>query len=128
LHFDLALVCIQACGSGATTAGLALANKLSGYNATVIGYGVCDDDDYFYDFIDGMYAGLGAEGQDARTLLHMRNSKGAGYAMSRCDSTRKLAQIVPLRLLPVVRTLALWSTGAVGSRKKCSCKEPLAQG
>ena len=76
----------QACGSGATTGGLALANHLSGYGAKVIGYGVCDNDDYFYDFIGGLLAEVGFEG-DVRTLLRMRNSKGAGYAMSRCALT-----------------------------------------
>jgi hypothetical protein len=41
--------------------------------------------------------------------------------------TRKLAQNVH-RPVPVARTLVLWSTGAVGSCKKCLCKKLLAQG
>ena len=45
----------QACGSGGTTAGLALGNHLSGYGARVRAYGVCDDPDYFYRVIDGLY-------------------------------------------------------------------------
>lgn len=45
----------KACGSGGTTAGLALGNHLSGYGARVRAYGVCDDPDYFYGFIDGLY-------------------------------------------------------------------------
>ncbi len=28
--------------------------------ATIHAYGVCDDEDYFYDFIDGIYKELGA--------------------------------------------------------------------
>ena len=51
---------MQACGSGGTTAGLALGNHLSGMGATVHAYGVCDDEEYFYDFIDGLYKLLGA--------------------------------------------------------------------
>lgn len=51
---------MQACGSGGTTAGLALGNHLSGMGATVHAYGVCDDEEYFYDFIDGLYQLLGA--------------------------------------------------------------------
>ena len=51
---------MQACGSGGTTAGLALGNHLSGMGATVHAYGVCDDEEYFYDFIDGLYELLGA--------------------------------------------------------------------
>lgn len=74
---------MQACGSGATTAGLALASHLSGYGAKVVGYGVCDSDDYFYDFIDDLFEGLGAEAK-ARDLVTMKNCKGAGYAISRC--------------------------------------------
>ena len=50
----------QACGSGGTTAGLALGNELSGMGATIHAYGVCDDEEYFYDFIDGIYKDLGA--------------------------------------------------------------------
>ena len=51
---------MQACGSGGTTAGLALGNHLGGMGATVHAYGVCDDEEYFYDFIDGLYKLLGA--------------------------------------------------------------------
>ena len=51
--------CMQACGSGGTTAGIALGNHLSGYGARIWAYGVCDDPDYFYDFIDGLYRDLG---------------------------------------------------------------------
>ena len=50
----------QACGSGGTTAGIALGNHISGFGARVHGYGVCDDPEYFYDFIQGILDGLGA--------------------------------------------------------------------
>lgn len=42
---------IMACGSGGTTAGVALAAQLSGMKAKVHGYGVCDDEEYFYEYI-----------------------------------------------------------------------------
>jgi hypothetical protein len=58
---------------------------MSGYGAKVVGYGVCDDEDYFYDFINHLYAGLGAK-VDAREILTMVQAKGAGYAISRCAS------------------------------------------
>jgi hypothetical protein len=77
----------QACGSGATTAGLALGNHLSGYGAKVIGYGVCDDEEYFYNFMDGLLEGLGAA-QRAREVVTVQQSKGAGYAISRCAGLR----------------------------------------
>lgn len=51
---------MQACGSGGTTAGIALGNHLSGLGLRVHAYGVCDDPAYFYGFCDGLLAGLGA--------------------------------------------------------------------
>ncbi len=51
---------MQACGSGGTTAGIALGNHLSQYGAQVWAYGVCDDPDYFYEYIDGIFKDLGA--------------------------------------------------------------------
>ena len=51
---------MQACGSGGTTAGVALGNHLSKGGARVHAFGVCDDPDYFYDYIDGLFQGLGA--------------------------------------------------------------------
>ena len=51
---------MQASGSGGTVGGLAVGLRLAGSEARVHAYGVCDDPDYFYDYIDGLYAGLGA--------------------------------------------------------------------
>lgn len=51
---------LQACGSGGTTAGLALGSRLSGMGARVWAYGVCDDPEYFYSFIQGLLDEAGA--------------------------------------------------------------------
>lgn len=51
---------MQACGSGGTTAGIALGNHLSNYGAKIWAYGVCDDPEYFYSYIDGIFKDLGA--------------------------------------------------------------------
>ncbi len=51
---------MQACGSGGTTAGIALGNHLSGFGARVHAYTACDDEEYFYAFIDGLFADMGA--------------------------------------------------------------------
>lgn len=59
----------QACGSGGTTAGIALGNFLSGFGARVHAYGVCDDEEYFYNFIDGIFADLGATPDDLGALI-----------------------------------------------------------
>eukprot|EP00892_Ulva_mutabilis_P006631 jgi/Ulvmu1/433/UM001_0440.1 len=83
---------VMACGSGATTGGLALANHLSGYGAKVIGYGVCDDEDYFYDFIDGLYEGLGAD-VAARDIVTMVQGKGEGYALSREEELQTVVDV-----------------------------------
>ena len=58
--FSPAGVCTQACGSGGTTASIALGNHLSGLGARVHAYGVCDDEEYFYSFIQGIFDDLGA--------------------------------------------------------------------
>ena len=58
--FTLPAHAAQSCGSGGTTAGLALGNALNGMGATIHAYGVCDDEEYFYNFIDGIYKDLGA--------------------------------------------------------------------
>jgi 1-aminocyclopropane-1-carboxylate deaminase/D-cysteine desulfhydrase-like pyridoxal-dependent ACC family enzyme len=52
-------VCMQACGSSGTTAGLALGAKLAGLAAQVHAYGVCDSPEYFYAEIDGLLQQLG---------------------------------------------------------------------
>lgn len=50
----------QACGSGGTAAGLALGARLSGMDMRVHAFGVCDDEGYFYDFIDQLLDEAGA--------------------------------------------------------------------
>ncbi len=42
---------VMACGSGATTAGIALGCHLSDNHIKVHGYGVCDTPDWFYNFM-----------------------------------------------------------------------------
>ena len=54
-------LCWQACGSGGTTAGLALGFHLAGAGLRLHSYGVCDSPDIFYDDIQQLFAGLGAE-------------------------------------------------------------------
>eukprot|EP00877_Chromochloris_zofingiensis_P005467 jgi/Chrzof1/14921/Cz09g20220.t1 len=78
---------VMACGSGGTTAGLALGNHLSGYGAKIWAYGVCDDPQYFFDYIDGLYAGLGWSDKHssmptAQDTLTAVQAKGIGYAIS----------------------------------------------
>ena len=50
----------QACGSGGTAAGLALGLHLSGLGCKLHAMGVCDDPDYFYNYMGGLLEGMGA--------------------------------------------------------------------
>lgn len=66
---------LQACGSGGTTAGVALGNHLSGYGARIWAYGVCDDPEYFYGYINEIFRDLGApDGQSPHSHLHLCDS------------------------------------------------------
>lgn len=58
--------------------------KHAGYGAEVVGYGVCDDEQYFYDFIDNLYQGLGADAA-ARDTVRLVQAKGGGYGISRYE-------------------------------------------
>ena len=49
-----------------------------------MGYCVCDDEEYFYNFIDDLYVGLGAK-VPAKDTVRVVQSKGSGYGISRCD-------------------------------------------
>ncbi|KAF5834259.1 tryptophan synthase beta subunit-like PLP-dependent enzyme [Dunaliella salina] len=83
---------VMACGSGGTSAGLCLGLHLAMPNPRIAvhAYGVCDDPDYFYDYIDGLLTELGVwDGKggtssvpSARGLLRVVQARGTGYAMS----------------------------------------------
>mmetsp|Transcript_3974 Transcript_3974/g.11229 ORF Transcript_3974/g.11229 Transcript_3974/m.11229 type:complete len:423 (+) Transcript_3974:149-1417(+) len=87
----------MACGSGGTTAGLALGVHLSGWGARVHGYGVCDSPNYFYDYIDGLLEGLGADPEalmcKSEHLMRMVNAKGLGYAISSEEELEVMKQV-----------------------------------
>lgn len=70
-------------------------------------YGVCDDEDYFYDYIDGLYKGLGAgphlAGKSARDLFRAVQAKGAGYAIAQDEELTIIK--VTLELIPCVMVI-----------------------
>lgn len=45
-------------------------------------YAVCDDEEYFYNFINSILSGLGSF-PDSRELFRAVLAKGAGYAISK---------------------------------------------
>ncbi|KAJ6764911.1 1-AMINOCYCLOPROPANE-1-CARBOXYLATE DEAMINASE-RELATED [Salix koriyanagi] len=66
---------VVACGSGATIAGLALGSWLGTLKAKVHAFAVCDDPDYFYNFVQDLIDGLKA-GVDSHDIVNIQNAKG----------------------------------------------------
>ncbi|KAH7446110.1 hypothetical protein KP509_01G039500 [Ceratopteris richardii] len=101
---------VMACGSGGTTAGLALGFHLSPLKARVHGYGVCDDPEYFYDFIQGLLDGMNAN-VAARDIVNIVDAKGLGYAMStnaELAFVKEIAEATGIVLDPVYSGKALF--------------------
>jgi len=89
----------MACGSGGTTAGVALGAHLSKPRGSlrVNAYMVCDDETYFRSYIDGLLAGMGAGpevvGADAGNMIRFVNAKGLGYALSRQEELKTVKDV-----------------------------------
>ncbi|KQK01684.1 putative D-cysteine desulfhydrase 1, mitochondrial [Brachypodium distachyon] len=83
---------IVACGSGGTIAGLALGSKLSSLKAKVHAFSVCDDPEYFYDYVQGLIDGL-QSGLDSRDIVSIENAKGLGYAMNTTEELKFVKDI-----------------------------------
>ncbi|XP_062101998.1 bifunctional D-cysteine desulfhydrase/1-aminocyclopropane-1-carboxylate deaminase, mitochondrial-like [Humulus lupulus] len=80
------------CGSGATVAGLSLGSWLSSLKAKVHAFSVCDDPDYFHDFVQSLLDGLEA-GVDSRDIATIQNAKGMGYAISTQEELKFIKDI-----------------------------------
>jgi D-cysteine desulfhydrase len=83
---------VVACGSGGTIAGLSLGSWLSTLKAKVHAFSVCDDTDYFYDFVQGLLDGLEA-GVDSRDIVNIQNAKGLGYAINTSEELKFVREI-----------------------------------
>eukprot|EP00899_Mesostigma_viride_P025187 jgi/Mesvir1/5853/Mv00644-RA.1 len=83
---------VFACGSGGTAAGIAAGVRLSGMKSKVHSYGVCDDPEYFYNFIQGLLDGMGIKAS-ARELLECHQAKGVGYAISQKEELELTCQV-----------------------------------
>jgi D-cysteine desulfhydrase len=97
---------VHACGSGGTTAGLALGAELAGLPADIACVNVCDDHDYFA----AVFARIGDEFAERYGHRHMRDIDiidgyvGRGYAKSQpveLESLRDLARRDAIILDPV---------------------------
>ncbi|KAI8542576.1 hypothetical protein RHMOL_Rhmol08G0148400 [Rhododendron molle] len=94
---------VVACGSGGTTAGLAIGSWLSELKAKVRAFSVCDDPDYFYEYVQGLLDGLQA-GVSSRDIVDIKNAKGLGYAMNTPEElkfVKEVAQTTGVVLDPV---------------------------
>ncbi|WRX19283.1 Tryptophan synthase beta chain-like [Theobroma cacao] len=101
---------VVACGSGGTIAGLSLGSWLGELKAKVHAFCVCDDPDYFYDFVQGLVDGLQA-GVDSRDIVSIINvdwacvhavgraidqvhfAKGLGYAINTSEELKFVKEI-----------------------------------
>ncbi|CAH2036106.1 unnamed protein product [Thlaspi arvense] len=100
LKFDDIVV---ACGSGGTIAGISLGSWLGALKAKVHAFSVCDDPDYFHDFVQGLLDGLQA-GVNSRDIINIHNAKGKGYAMNTSEElkfVREVASATSVILDPV---------------------------
>ncbi|KAG8651573.1 hypothetical protein MANES_06G000700v8 [Manihot esculenta] len=89
LKFDDIVV---ACGSGGTIAGLSLGSWLGTLKAKVHAYCVCDDPDYFYNFVQALTDGLKA-GVNSSDIVDIQNAKGLGYAMNTSDELQFVREV-----------------------------------
>ncbi|KAG2654372.1 hypothetical protein PVAP13_1NG484200 [Panicum virgatum] len=83
---------VVACGSGGTIAGLALGSRLSSLKAKVHAFSVCDDPEYFYDYVQGLIDGL-QSGLDSHDIVSIENAKGLGYAMNTAEELKFVKDI-----------------------------------
>ncbi|XP_062115246.1 putative D-cysteine desulfhydrase 1, mitochondrial [Humulus lupulus] len=90
LKFDDIVV---ACGSGGTVAGVSLGSWMSSLKAKVHAFSVCDEPDYFYDFVQALIDGLEAHGVASRDIVTIQNARGMGYAISTPEETKFLMDI-----------------------------------
>jgi len=87
------------CGSGGTAAGLALGihwSGLGGRGCELVGLGVDDTPDFFYDKIDGIYRRMGLTPEmlpSSRALLRLEDHVGAGYAQSTAEELAFLVEV-----------------------------------
>ncbi|RWR75146.1 bifunctional D-cysteine desulfhydrase/1-aminocyclopropane-1-carboxylate deaminase, mitochondrial isoform X1 [Cinnamomum micranthum f. kanehirae] len=83
---------VVACGSGGTIAGLALGSWLSNLKAKVHAFSVCDDPDYFYDYVQGLIDGL-QSGLKSHNIVNIQDAKGLGYAMNTIEELKFVKEI-----------------------------------
>ncbi len=84
---------VFACGSGGTSAGLAVGTALGGYPWRLHPVTVCDDADYFHRVIGGIFEEMGFEGKSRELLDIIDGYKGLGYAINTPQELEFILQV-----------------------------------
>ncbi|GAB2293215.1 hypothetical protein Dimus_027423 [Dionaea muscipula] len=83
---------VVACGCGSTVAGLALGSWLSCLKATVHGFSVCNDPDYFYNYVQCLLDGLSV-GVNSRDIVEVMDAKGLGFEMNTAEELKFVKEV-----------------------------------
>lgn len=88
----------HACGSGGTSAGLAIGNKIHDAGIFPVAFAVCDDESYFKDVIGGIARDFastfgGVAGPEDVKLTIIDRYKGAGYGQSTAEELAFLREV-----------------------------------
>lgn len=83
---------VVACGSGCTSAGLALGSRLSGLGAEVHSYSTWGEPDYFHEYAQGLLDELQA-GISSRDILDIKDGQGLGYAINTEEELKFIKEI-----------------------------------
>ncbi|HVO30603.1 MAG TPA: D-cysteine desulfhydrase family protein [bacterium] len=117
---------VHACGSGGTSAGLAIGNEIFAADMLPVAFAVCDDEKYFrdvtakiFDEFAEKFAGIAA-GARPRLLINDQY-KGIGYAKStreELDFIRKVAETEGILLDPVYSAKAFFGMAQEIAKRK----------
>ena len=94
---------VMACGSGGTTAGLAIGNKLAKLGSptrsvNITAYMVCDNENYFQKHIEEAVSELGISWaclgvESSNSLVRFVQAKGIGYALNRAEELETITDV-----------------------------------
>jgi D-cysteine desulfhydrase len=85
---------VMAIGSGGTTAGLSIANHLSGNRFGIHAVAVCDDARYFHGHINDALRALGITNTKSESIVNIiEGYKGRGYALSTPEELKFINEV-----------------------------------
>jgi D-cysteine desulfhydrase len=116
----------HACGSGGTSAGLAIGNEIFSAKMQPVAFAVCDDEKYFRDIHANITKDFadnfgGVDGKNPPPLTILDQYKGIGYAQStkaELDFLRLVAKTEGILLDPVYSGKAFYGMAQEIAKKK----------